>query len=545
LNRKNGSLSPDRGAGLASAYQTHRRTTSELKLSRDPQKNAPHTNLKRNRSQIEVGKKNKSATNLQRSLSNPAVAKLKSSAAGSKVHFNLGDEDLDDFEDEDEGEWVDASTSASPLLSRRGSAVSGGQIANESADDEDSKVTTPMPHHEGERTPVNGTQSGTANATTNGTQSGANNLPRNQYLTSRILSRTPSHGAPPMMSTEIVQIRPSTSRPHSPPDPGSSQGPSLPESPGTLAQGRPGSSGKAELTSRFVGNNSQEPGSGIAGESFIQAANLGGLSRAALNGKEGSTMTERHSLSGALAHARGIDAIPSRQNAAGHNLSDGEDEGDTATVSRIRRGGAHVVPREMNRTQQKLNLQRASSSLEPAHPRLPIPAGVGASAAPLIGVPTTYDPRDPRIAKVLERTGTQYLTVRRHLNPVARSIARVMQLPDLENSRRIPRSGTSHHASRLSEQFDPNQREAITHNSSMADLINLRSGRQPPTPRGGAFSTLHSANSSLGTDDGASRMHERQALSGSSLVNGAEDAETMALLRMMWDKNMNLSASQD
>ncbi|KAK3303277.1 uncharacterized protein B0T15DRAFT_269267 [Chaetomium strumarium] len=547
LNRKSGSLSPDRGAGLASAYHNHRRTTSELKLSRDPQKNAPHSNLKRNRSQIEVGKKTKSTTNLHRSLSNPAVAKLRSSE-GSKVQFNLGDEDKDDFEDEDEGEWVDASTSASPLLSRRGSAVSGGQTANPPADDEDSEVTTPMPHHEGERTPVNGTQSGTANATTNGSQNGAHSLPRNQYLTSRILSRTPSHGAPPMMSTETVQVRPSTSRPHSPPDARAGQGPSPPGSPGTTTHVRPGSSGKAELTSRFVGNNSQEPGSGIAGESFIQAANLGGLSRAALNGNEALTMTKRRPSSGAMSQARGIDAITARQNAAGHNLSDGEDEGATATVSRVRRSGDYVVPRDMNRTQQKLNLQRASSSLEPAHPHLGIgigPAGVGAAAAPLIGVPTSYDSRDPRISKILERTGMEYLTVRRHLNPVARSIARVMQLPDLENSRRIPRSGTSHHASRLSEQFDPNQREPITRNSSMADLINPRSGRRPPTPRSGAFSTLHSASSSLGTDDGASRMHERQALSGSSLVNGAEDAETMALLRMMWDKNMNLSASQD
>jgi hypothetical protein len=40
-------------------------------------------------------------------------------------------------------------------------------------------------------------------------------------------------------------------------------------------------------------------------------------------------------------------------------------------------------------------------------------------------------------------------------------------------------------------------------------------------------------------------MHERQGLSGASLVDGTEDAGTLALLRMMWDKNMDLSASQD
>jgi len=279
--------------------------------------------------------------------------------------------------------------------------------------------------------------------------------------------------------------------------------------------------------------------------------------------------------------------LNARRAAAASNDSDEEEEEERITrASRSRRSGEYVVPREMNRTQQKLNLQRASSSLEPAHPHPGIgigPPGVAAGAGPLMGVPATYDSRDPRVNKMLERTGMEYLTVRRHLNPVARSISRVMQLPGLENSRRIPRPGTnsSHHASRLSEQFHPN-REPITRNSSMTDLINGggTGARRPPTPRGsggrnggGPFSALQSASSSLDTngDDGAAgRMHERHGhghghghsqnqgphghaqqhhhghgLSGTSLVDGAEDAGTVALLRMMWDKNMDLSASQD
>jgi hypothetical protein len=275
--------------------------------------------------------------------------------------------------------------------------------------------------------------------------------------------------------------------------------------------------------------------------------------------------------------------------AAAENASDDEDEDERmARVSRSRRSGEYALPREMNRTQQKLNLQRASSSLEPPHPHPGIGMGapsVTAGTGPLIGVPNNYDTRDPRINKALERTGMEYLTVRRHLNPVARSIARVMQLPGLENSRRIPRPATAssaHHASRLAEQFNPNQREPITRNSSVTDLINGSGGgtsRRPHTPRtngggNGVFSTLHSASSSLGTDDennnntGRMHHHERQGpghghhghghhghhghghnnghgLSGTSLVDGAEDAGTVALLRMMWEKNMDLSASQD
>jgi hypothetical protein len=105
----------------------------------------------------------------------------------------------------------------------------------------------------------------------------------------------------------------------------------------------------------------------------------------------------------------------------------------------------------------------------------------------------------------------------------------------------------------------------------MVDLIVGRggSGRRSAGPfASGALQYSASASSSLGTattdgdgDDGVSRMRETAAaarlqqgaggggggeqLSGSSLVNGAEDAETMALLRMLWEKSLNLGASQD
>ncbi|KAH6617025.1 hypothetical protein F5144DRAFT_585268 [Chaetomium tenue] len=586
LNRRHGSLSPDRGPGTAIASHHHRRATSELKLSRDPsssnlKKNTSQTNLKRNRSQAEVGKKTKSAINLQRSISSPAVHKLRS-PGNSKVQFNLGDEEQNEDQDDDD-EWVDASSSASPLLSRRGSAVSSAYTTNAAVDDEDSLVGSPTPHAELQRTLSNGpqtdSQNGTPNGATGGTQYAAGSLPRNnktahnEYLTSRILSRTSSNGAPPMMSTENASARPSSLRQQSPPD--SSPGPSqyLSNTPVTTTQPRPGSSGKAELTSRFVGNNSQEPGSGIAGESFILAAHRNGPPRAGSNTTDDINLPKRRRSAGALSQARGIDALNARRAAAG-NASDDEDEDERiARIPRSRRSGDYALPREMNRTQQKLNLQRASSSLEHPHSGMGMGApSVTAGTGPLIGVPNNYDTRDPRINKALERTGMEYLTVRRHLNPVARSIARVMQLPGLENSRRIPRPATAsstHHASRLSEQFHPNQREPLTRNSSVTDLMNGGSARRPPTPRtnattngNGVFSTLQSASSSLGTDDGDDRVngrmhhHERRAhvlghnhnhghgLSGTSLVDGAEDAGTVALLRMMWEKNnMELSAS--
>ncbi|KAL2019881.1 hypothetical protein VTK56DRAFT_9056 [Thermocarpiscus australiensis] len=529
LNRRQGSLSPDRGTGLPHAPHHHRRATSELKLSRDSssanlKKDPPHTNLRRNRSQGEVGRRTKSTTSLRRSASNPTVDKLRNKGS-VRVQFNLGDEEQEDDLDD---EWVDASTSASPLLSRRGSAVSSGQISNRPPGDENPPL---MPHREDT----------SQHPAAEDTQDGAQSLPRNNtsshnlYLTSRILSRTPSHGAPPMMSTETVSVRPSSSRQQSQSGSSLGQGPKLCGTPGTTAQ--------SELTSRFVGHNSHDPGSGVPDESFMMAANRGGVSRAA-----GIGMPRRRQSTGNLSQATA--------GGADSNLTDEDDigHGALATASRPRRSGDYVVPRDVNRTQQKLNLQRASSSLEPAHPHPGIgigPAGVGAGAGPLIGVPTSYDSSNPRIAKLLERTGTEYLTVRRHLNPVARSVARVMQLPDVQNNRPIPRSGTARSrgsdvaSARPDCSSSRQHRESSSRDSNMADLINPQgSARRPPTPRGAFSIGAHSASSSLGTDDGASR----KGLSGSSLLGGggAEDARTMALLRMMWDKNPdNLSASQD
>lgn len=532
LNRRQGSVSPDRDR----PSQQHRRTTSDLKLARDPsatdlKKNPSQTSLERNRSQVNIGKKTKSSTGLHRSLSSPAVDKVRSSAS-SRVQFNLGDDDQDDDQDD---EWVDASTSASPLLSRRSSAVSAGQLAHLTADGEGSPAASPSARRRediGERFPANGTH--------NIGQS----LPRNkashkQYLTSRILSRTPSHGAPPMMSAESVSVRPGSLRQHSPPTSSPVQNLSLSTTPGIAPIVRPGSSGKEELTSRFMGYNSQEPGSGMPGESFILAANRGGVTRAALNGKAGFSLPPRRESVGSISQARGTDGLNARRAEA----DDFADDDDVEQAPRSRRS---VPPREMNRTQQKINLQRASSSLEPAHPHTGM-AGVAPGAGPILGVPNGYDARDPRIGRLLERTGMEYLTVRRHLNPVARSVARLMQLlPGPDDSRRIPRTRAARPAARASERnadFNPHH--------SMADLIGdggPAARRRPPRPRS-TFSAmdLNSAGSSPDTDGGpANGIRGRPRLSGSSLVDGpAEDAGTEALLRMMWDKNMDLSASQD
>ncbi|KAK3381612.1 hypothetical protein B0H63DRAFT_209806 [Podospora didyma] len=551
LSRRHGSLSPERAIGPPAA-STHRRATSDLKLTRDPSA----TDLKKNASQTSFkGKRNKSASSLKRSTSQPAVSQLKSAVPGSKVHFNLGDDGQDD-DNGPEDEWVDASTSASPLLSRRNSTVNGaGQVANPPT----SNDNFPSPSLLARREDKDTAEQVAVNTAHDLAQSLSRDIASHkQYLTSRILQRTPSHGAPPKMSTDNVLVRPSSSHRHSPDLGDDHDGSSSFSATRHLMRTfGPGSSGgKEQMSSRFIRPDSQLPGSETPGNGFLTSATRTGLSRTGVNDKAQAPLPRRPRSMGSLAQARDQlyeDMRRADEPIEDPSLTDEEDLdnlGASGGPRARRRGGAYAIPRDMNRTQQKMNLQRVSSTLEPSHPhpavRLGL-AGVPVDVTPLIGG-STFDAQDPMLGRVLERTGMEYLVVRRYQNPVARSLARLAQLPGMNINRRIPpRPGTGH--SRKSSDlgaFLRNTREPEPRDPPSAATTITDAVRRPTTPRR-AFSAIgvSSTGSSLENDDGASKIHERQNLSGASLVDGVEDAGTIALLRMMWDKNMDLSASQD
>ena len=565
LNRRQGSPSPDRGAGNLPAH-THRRATSDNKIQRDSsstnlKKNLSSTNLKRNRSHVDVNKKSKSSINLKRSLSNPAVNKVKS-GSGSKVHFNLGDDGQDDYDENGaEDEWVDASASASPLLSRRGSIVSTAQTNNlpMSKDDPQAPPSPPQAQPQPQAQPLHQQRDEPQTvdrAKYNGVN-GNHTFPRSlarernsqKDITTRILQRTASHGAaPPMMSAENISVRPGSSRAHSP----ASTLSGTPVLTMAAIMGRPGSSGKEELTSRFVGHNSQDARLSLAGPSFLADTPNGVLSRSLANDSHAGPSSAQRPRSifesvvqtqAQIHHEEQIKAQRRRDRRTSlegpEDVTDDEEPSTGhASEAKARHWGPYGLVRDINRTQQKLNLQRASSSLETSHPHPGVGIGlaaVSAVAGPLIGGANYDVPRDPRVGKMLERTGLEYLVVRRYQNPVARSLARLAKITGADKGQRISRPGTAHSRG--------------PSNASSMHNGNGPSSRRPPTPRRAmsSFRVTDSVSSSFENDgSGPSRMHERQGrLSGASLVDGDEDAGTMALLRNMWDKNLDLSASQD
>ncbi|KYK55192.1 hypothetical protein DCS_07154 [Drechmeria coniospora] len=445
---------------------SHRRSISEVKLpSRSSAthlpKSASHSSLKRNRSHVEVGKRTRSSDKLKRTSSGTGIHSTKLSK--TQVHFDLGSEDPED-------EWVDASGSNSPYLSRKGSLNSSAQSSLPPGDTgrglaRPETPTEPTPPQA--RTPISPERE---------------RLHHKQYLTSRLLQRTPSHGAPPTMTAEsahagIPQMTPS------------------PNSPDRAVSPLPGR-GRDKLTSRFVDTlgparasqgsfyRPPEDAPHAPDESPHRPASASSLSKEMV---ETDSSTERENSA--------LVPGPSRRSAG--------------------------PPAETSRIQQKLNLQRASSVLELGQGV----AGAGGvvGAGPLIGVGGPgFDggrSRDPRVARLLERTGMEYLVVRRHQVPVTRSLNRLGLLPSVSKTRGVAQASTFS----ISSKKTPALPGRHSRNVSMPD-------DQPA-----AASRRTGANPSAESDE---------RVGGNSPV-GDDDDETTALLRNLWEKSMDLSASAD
>ncbi|OHE93478.1 hypothetical protein CORC01_11253 [Colletotrichum orchidophilum] len=534
-HRRQASPSPDRNRAAAGG---HRRVQSEAKLSRDSSsanlsKTASTTSLRRNKSHGEVNKpaKIKSVEKLKRTSSNPAVNKVKSQK--SQVHFDLGNDGQDD-------EWVDASTSASPYLSRRGSLAST-QASAKPDDSSANNSASNFANNSRAETPA--AQSSPLVPATPDRET----VQHKAYLTSRLLQRTPSHGAPPKMTADTVSL---SRRGHSSSPDSIGRGSTLGDSHNVSTL--PGSAGD-ELISRFVNAGS----SGAAREgSFYHPTTPG---PASLRSEENSRGRPQSSGSGGQGKHRDLPMWGDEDGESAHESRKSRDSDGTALAPRS--GRRFAPPAEKSRTQQKLNLQRASSVIEPGQA---VGGGVGAvGASPLVGIGGPgYDggaSRDPRVAKQLERTGMEYLSVRRFQNPVVRSLDRLAQVNRANKNQRIPRNGAANgngKAASVRGGVAPGGQHMRNSSLNEAALVAAASGgtgstRRPVTPRAYSIRT-NGAGSSYeadGDDHQNSRaLHEGtgvQGLSGSSLVGGEEDEGITAILRNLWEKNPDLSASQE
>ncbi|KAG5974283.1 hypothetical protein E4U58_003260 [Claviceps cyperi] len=510
----------------------HRRAISEVKLqgqstSANIPKTLSHTNLKRNRSQVEVAKRVKSSDKLKRAPSGTGVHRHTAKTSKTQVRFDLGSDDPDD-------EWVDASGSNSPHISRKSSinhsvqpllrpttemsqpvapsALSQTpQLQHQKEEGVVKQQPQTRPHEEAQIQLRHGQQEQQQQHSPASVASKATSQHK-EYLTSRLLQRTPPQSAPPKMTVEIAKGAPA-------------QVTTSISSTGGAATALASSSNQQDLISRFV----DAPTSGLASQGSFYQPPVQSTSQS-LEDAPGDTKPTA---------SQGFTLQQSEPEALAPS---GMDMDASALVPSSSRSTA-ALPAEKSRTQQKLNLQRASSVLEPSHGLAGVGGVVGSSPLVCVGGSGGYDggnSRDPRIGRLLERTGMEYLVVRRYQNPVARSLNRLSRLPGMEEIQRVPRVPANTVVNGKRGHFSTEANIRHTRNVSMPDV------RQTASKIG---ESIRVANGAGSTFEGVAGRQAGEQASGVGIV-GAEEVDGISvLLRNLWEKpievkvNANISAA--
>ncbi|KAG0651298.1 hypothetical protein D0Z07_1752 [Hyphodiscus hymeniophilus] len=441
------------------------------KLTKVHGNEASHTDLKKlpRNSSVTSLKKNSSHASLKHNRSSADISKRPKSSQGqvkrpTSVHFEIGDRD----QDQDDAGWEEASSSASPALSR--SLSSHPSSAKQSA----SNSAPQSPVHSPKATVADGGAD---------RQSVRPSTDDAKIITQRLLQRTPSHNTT-KMSLATATPTAAAIRSQSPDSVGKSQN--------STTNGTPKIGSKEDMVSRFVG------GSGTPSENSPFLANRTEQKHAAEEVKKSKSM-------GNLSRPE--------------PTQDDDDDAESALAPRSRKSSTtHAYnPPQQSRTQQKLWLQRASSNIEPQQ----LASGGGMNGlsglqgglAGLVG--TGFDGRDPRLKIQLERTGLEFLVVRRHQDPVGQALKRLGQLPGAKN--RIITAGSS-------KKSEGGGAGAFGLSQS------LRESRKTGKDKGQRSSY-----------DGGS--HDDAGLGGRP--NASDDDGVGSMLRSIWEKNYDLSTSAD
>lgn len=438
-------------------------------------KNSSATTLKKNSSHANL-RRNRSTADVPRKLKEVQVKRPAS------VHFEIGS-NQDQDQDQEDG-WEEASSSASPALSRSASrsAVSSNQSsAKPSADN--SQHQSPVQSHPPTRTTDGSSEQHHARHSTEG-----------KIITERLLQRTPSLNTTKM---SLATATPTTAGYL--PDDMKSQGP-------PSVNSTPNVGSKDEVVSRFVG------GSGTPSENSPFLHHHKNLSQDA---KHLAEEVKRTQSMGNLA-------------ARCNNRDDDSEESALAPRTRKSTQPHAYIPPQQSRTQQKLWLQRASSNIEPQQ----MAPGVGMGA--LSGLHGAgYDGRDPRLKLQLERTGLEYLVVRRHQDPVGIALKRLEKLPGMEKMRRIPKKDGAAAAGA--------GRYGVGGGHSQSPKESRMRGKGP------ASSTSNGGGG--GGGGGGRSSYDAAAAQASSPGDaserggGGEDDGVTAILRSIWEKNFDSSST--
>ena len=127
---------------------------------------------------------------------------------------------------------------------------------------------------------------------------------------------------------------------------------------------------------------------------------------------------------------------------ASRSLRDEEEDEDDydeprALAPRSRQHSGHGAfnTAQSSRTQQKLNLQRASSNIEPLQPHVAPPSLTQAVNGTSLQGQNSQISEATRLAKQYEQACLEYAVVRRYRNPLGEALGRVEQIPGTKEMR--------------------------------------------------------------------------------------------------------------
>ncbi|ESZ95620.1 hypothetical protein SBOR_4016 [Sclerotinia borealis F-4128] len=504
------------------------------------QKNYSQTALKRNRSSADV---RQSVEPTRRPKSSDGSQSTPGKKRPSGVHFELGigtPGKAEPEEDTEEG-WEEASSTASPAVSRSANTSAKQSAANSAVS---SRHHSPLLSPKLKRPTAGDSVRDFAKESTVGNLDGNGSLKTNtatnrnssssvdaKIITEKLLQRTPHPFSETKMSMATAKLMPKVA--HIPSS-------NVDQATGMVkSMGASTASGNQELISRFVG------GVGTPGEDspkfpppdHSRESRTGGV-----NGSELEKNANGGGGAGEMARAKSMGNL-TRQ--------DVDVKEESALLPRSRKDSTSGPNRPANaynsRTQQKLWLQRASSNIEPQReglgalsllngglgmghhgggssmgfgPGIGIGMGMGSGMG---GYLMGGDGKgDPRIKVQLERTGLEYLVVRRHQDPVGRGIKRLEKMGVLgQAGKNIPGNGHGHSKS-----------TSVSRAVSRAGSLRERNANA---------NARKGVRQSFDTERERGSDTDRDGVAGS----GLDEDNVAALLRGLWEKNFEGSGSAD
>lgn len=389
-----------------------KRNASAVMVSR----NTSHTTLKKNYSHGQLSRNTSHKSLLKANKPDPAPlkrahpdkSKTPSNPPQNTVRFDIGDE-----EDQDDN-WTEESASQSPTTTRSNTRqnsvvlepgrVTHPTMTNEAPDRQaveargdkvskpPSSQSRPQPERSESIRQINGASSYQPSRP-----------PDADAITSRLLQRTSSQ-VRPQLSSVYATVHADA---HDPRSLGISQGSTLADTPGR------------ELVSRFI-NGSSSSGT-----------------------PRDSSFLPHHD------HPRNpsADLDANKRNKSAPNFANRSPSSASHSRNLSHRSGTGT-PTDLHpsRTQQKLWLQRASSTIEP---QKLVPAILPRTGGPqLLGAGTIYattgDGRvDPRLQTRFNQAAMEYRVVHRYRNPVADALKRLSETPAAPHATPVPKARTS------------------------------------------------------------------------------------------------------